>query len=87
MDTLQLAKEFSAMVVASHSPVELSDIIQKNRREPDLQVCHSHDYCDANMLMLAVFEDHGLDVEDEQNHVLWCEAWGIARKEEFFQKQ
>ena len=62
------------------------DIIICNRQEKEVGVCHSHDYCDANMLMLEVFEENNLNVEDEANHQLWNDVWDLAKQNEFFYK-
>ncbi|AQQ43298.1 hypothetical protein A8E81_10900 [Burkholderia cenocepacia] len=38
------------------------------------------------MLMLEVFEENNLSIEDESNHQLWNEVWDLAKKNEFFYK-
>ena len=56
-----------------------------NRAEPDLLSCHSHDYCDANMVMLEACKCIGVDVWNPDGTFndaateTWNEAWGIAR--------
>jgi hypothetical protein len=44
--------------------------------EPDANVCHSHDYCDANIVMATAFEEHDLDYRDSS---LWNEVWTLAK--------
>lgn len=86
MDKLAMAQSFSKKLVDNHRAEQIIDIIISNRHEDNVGVCHSHDYCDANMLMLEVFEENNLSIEDESNHALWNEVWDLAKKNEFFYK-
>ncbi|HDR9188651.1 TPA: hypothetical protein QDB51_002726 [Burkholderia vietnamiensis] len=86
MNKLEMAQLFSKKLVESHRAEQMMDIIISNRQEENEGVCHSHDYCDANMLMLEVFEENNLSIEDESNHALWNEVWELAKKNEFFYK-
>ncbi|MCA8452672.1 hypothetical protein LGN04_01910 [Burkholderia multivorans] len=52
MDKLAMAQSFSKKLVDNHRAEQIIDIIISNRHEDNVGVCHSHDYCDANMLML-----------------------------------
>lgn len=48
----------------------------------DPRICYSHDYCDANMVMLAAFEDavgRELNFDSDADLHLWEEAWDLAR--------
>ncbi|MGU4699207.1 hypothetical protein K6L09_21290 [Burkholderia cepacia] len=83
---LAMAQSFSKKLVEIHTPEQMVDIIISNRHEDNAGICHSHDYCDANMVMLEVFEENNLNVEDEANHAIWNEVWDIAKKNEFFYK-
>lgn len=83
---LAMAQSFSKKLVDCHTPEQMIDIIICNRQEKNTGVCHSHDYCDANMLMLEVFEENNLNVEDEANHQLWNDVWDLAKQNEFFYK-
>ncbi|HDR9192427.1 TPA: hypothetical protein QDB51_006612 [Burkholderia vietnamiensis] len=86
MDKLAMAQSFSKKLVECHRPEQIIDIILSNRQEESEGVCHSHDYCDANMLMLEVFEENNLSIEDDSNHALWGEVWDLAKENEFFYK-
>lgn len=62
---------------------ELAEIDRRNAAEPDQGVCHSHDFCDANMAMLEPFEaaTGTSPVEDttlDWPVRLWGAAWSIA---------
>ncbi|MDN7869816.1 hypothetical protein QZM26_10355 [Burkholderia multivorans] len=86
MNKLEMAQSFSKKLVDNHRAEQIIDIIISNRHEDNVGVCHSHDYFDANMLMLEVFEENNLSIEDESNHALWNEVWDLAKKNEFFYK-
>lgn len=44
--------------------------------------CASHEFCDANMVMLAAFENLGFtpDFENDQHVELWNSAWDVAKR-------
>jgi len=69
-------------------------IARLNRAEKVKGVCHSHDFCDANMSMHAALEECGFDVsalfsecdeKDEEGPIydLWNRAWDLAKKAQF----
>ena len=81
-----LAAAFSRTIREWLNARQLAAVRARNLRERDARVCHSHDFCDANMAMLAACESLGFDfmatVETDREkaaHALWNEAWGIAR--------
>lgn len=85
----QLADEFARCCNLWFSPTELAEIRRRNAT-PDYAgaVCATHDFCDANMIMLEAFEavvgrpmhmDGGESPEEQADHHLWNEAWAIAK--------
>lgn len=44
--------------------------------------CASHEFCDANMLMLEAFQNLGFepDLSNDQHVALWNDAWDVARR-------
>jgi len=51
-----------------------------NADETNPMVCHSHDFCDANMVMLAAFESEGLDIpETDEDERAWGLVWDRAK--------
>jgi len=97
--TIRLAKAFGAIVRESFSRRDFRQILDRNRRETNPGVCHTHDFCDANMLMEAAFiETMGrepllpcdsdgtaeTEARQEAECVLWSDAWAIAGAAEFF---
>lgn len=83
-----LAREFSQSLKSKISTDEMMDLVGKNRTEASLGICHSHDYCDANMVLHEVFLKHGMDIADEGGRERWGDAWdaawNLAKSKEFW---
>ncbi|AZO29374.1 hypothetical protein [Mesorhizobium sp. M1B.F.Ca.ET.045.04.1.1] len=91
-DKIKLARAFGELVQAELRPFQFREMCDANKAEPENSgVCHSHDYFDANMIMLEAFKatfgrepafmenpDHAADLE------LWNDAWAIAKAADFF---
>jgi hypothetical protein len=94
-DVKQLASKFSQVLNEWLTPEEMSEVRQRNDAEPkDSGICHSYDFCDANMAMFEAFEkvlnrkprivDEEASEEDrEWDTNLWSEAWTLAMKSGF----
>jgi hypothetical protein len=58
-------------------------ITSLNADEPDPGVCHSHDYCDANVIMdeafVVVFGRSSRACSD-RDAALWTRAWDLAKE-------
>jgi hypothetical protein len=97
-DTTRLAAAFAGLVrldLAKHLP----EIVRRNREDyAGGASCATHDFCDANMVMLAAFEDtfgreprfldgtNGDDAYSPDQYVdlhLWNNAWDMAREADF----
>ena len=83
----QIARDFTALLLSELGPEQLAEVAIRNSREPDQNICHSHDFVDANMVMHAAFMRHDINPSSaldngEQNQV-WNTAWGIAKKANF----
>lgn len=63
----------------------LAEVDRLNAAEPDDSFsCHTHDYCDANMVMLAAAESLGpFDIEKPDHMLRWSLAWDIAFRQGF----
>lgn len=59
----------------------LQQAIKDNASEKDSSICHSHDFCDANMAMLDAVKSLGSDLnfEDEKMMTIVNQAWGRAK--------
>ncbi len=63
--TEAMAAEFSAVLKTWLSPEEMQEVVCRNEGEHDPTICHSHDFCDANMATHEVLMSHGMVVTDE----------------------
>lgn len=80
----RLAREFSIRAREYLSMDEMEEVIKRNRTEEVPLVCHTHDFCDANMIMDAAMEKLGLRSKNEDvTNQLWSAAWDLAKKTEF----
>lgn len=68
-----LALEFSEGLHACLGADKMKEVVQRNRVETAPGCCHSHDFCDANMVLYEVFLRHGMDPATE-------EGMGAARR-------
>lgn len=78
-----LAARFVAILKGSLSSKQFAEMRRRNRDESSAGVCHSHDFCDANMLMAQAFSDLGYSTDydfgdDEAFTARWNEAWEHA---------
>ena len=78
---------FATLFLMREKGMQLAEVAIRNSREPDQNICHSHDFVDANMVMHAAFMRHDINPSSaldngEQNQV-WNTAWGIAKKANF----
>ena len=83
-----IAKAFCRELALDLTAEKLELARERNRAETSAGVCHTHDFCDANMTMQAAFVACGFvkdmdAVLDEQMHPLWNSAWDLARKADF----
>lgn len=84
-----IARLFAYEVVTRLSESELAAARELNRTEQLDYVCHTHDFCDANMLMDAAFvkcglvEDDGVEVVGPHLQPVWNTAWDVAKEAEF----
>ena len=78
--TLQLAERFLVRLTEELGETTYREACVRNAQEPTPGICHSHDFCDANMVMLAAFQDVGLDVPDadSDDQTLWNASWEMA---------
>lgn len=78
----QLAAEFSHQLADSMASHELQQVRIRNAAESDPAICHSHDFCDANQVMLDSFESlagREADVGSAADRAVMDAAWTIAR--------
>jgi hypothetical protein len=82
-DAATLARYFGEVIRQWLTPEEMASVIARNAVETDPHVCHSHDFCDANMAMLRAMAPEQFAPDDEEQTARINAAWDIARKGEF----
>lgn len=77
----ELARGFSRVLRKRLSPDELAECVRRNDSEANPGICHSHDFCDANMAMAEAWEL--LTSLPHCPEALWDAAWNIAKTSNF----
>lgn len=88
-NAVRLAEAFAKVLRYWLTKEQMAEVIKRNRAQPNKHICHSHDFCDANMAMLeaadnlwpGVFATFSSENEDAAN--FWSRAWAIAGESEF----
>jgi len=80
-----LAGAFVGTLCRWLGPDKIREVRLRNSKETDHDVCHSHDFCDANMAMDAAMSECGIDTDatdhnDDDFRALWTAAWNIAKE-------
>lgn len=82
-----LALEFSKGLRSYLTGAQMAEVVRLNDAEKSTGICHSHDYCDANIFLYEVFMKYGMNpVEDgglELWGALWDQAWNAAKASGF----
>ena len=87
-----VAKEFCEVMRQYLTPAEFALAVTLNAAETDEGVCHTHDFCDANMAMGEALENLGVEPlpegEGEEGMPewvcdLWNQSWTLAKKAGF----
>lgn len=77
----RLAVLFATVLGAWLEPEEFAEMRARNAKRDDANVCHSHDFCDANEAMAAAWVhafDCGPDMASDDDTALWNQAWQMA---------
>lgn len=85
MDILMLAADFAQEVRDALTQEQCALAVARNATPEYASACATHDFCDANMLMLAAMENQGADFDgDDQTQVDAINAaWDKARSSGF----
>lgn len=77
-----IARHFLRLLREDIGPDNYAEACVRNARETNDSICHSHDFCDANMTMQAAFGAVGrvAEVDDDADLELWGAAWALAFK-------
>ena len=88
-----VAAHFCRVLAEWLAPAQIAEAVALNRAE-HLGICHTADYCDANLAMSEAFARSGLpefavvdgDLTDAQRRIatgLWNAAWDLAKASQF----
>lgn len=73
-----LADFFDKLIRDELSESDYNEAVALNRDEENADICHTHDFCDANMVMAAAFEratGREIDLQSDADKALWNAAW------------
>lgn len=83
---MRVARQFAERVAEQVGPDEVDQIDARNLFEENRSVCHSHDFCDANVFMLeSIMDVTGVDAAatspmPEPVDQLWQAAWDTTKR-------
>lgn len=85
LNILKLAKDFATLLNDELSSENLAKVIALNAAETNTEICHSHDFCDPNQVMIdaMALQNVELDTQSEEQRVQMNLAWDIAKKARF----
>lgn len=73
-----LAVAFCDALFGTLTSDQMRQVVERNQAETNPGVCHSHDFCDANIVMHEVFMARGLDLSAEDCPPEWVDLWNRA---------
>jgi len=82
-----LASEYSREIINTIGKKDMLKVIQRNRNEPNEIICHSHDFCDSNQVMIDVFSDYmgrDLDLTNAVDFYLVNQSMDLAKASDFY---
>lgn len=84
-----LARAFSEVLSEWLTPEQRAQVVERNKAQSNPSICHSHDFCDANMAMDQAWKQtqgREVDMQSDEDLALWDAAWEIAKREGFWFK-
>lgn len=86
-----LAIKFSLLLIEDLGAETVAEAVKRNKTAEYADCCASHDFCDANMVMLAAVCSYGYTEDDVfendcDNEVqrMWNKAWDLAKANHFY---
>ena len=83
----QLAKKFSQLLCDEIGKFKVCRVNKRNYnakiRNSKTKVCHSHDFCDANEVMLKACRELDIGVNHE-DYGFQDKAWTLAKENQFY---
>lgn len=80
--TVMLAKKFVDLLMVEIGAKNFVEVLYRNAKPEYKDACASHDFCDANMVMLTAWEALGygeMDANSPADASVWNGAWNIAK--------
>lgn len=86
--TRRLSCKFSELLaeVVTRYDGSIEEVVRRNRDEAEPGICHSHDFCDANVVMEMAFVQtlsREPDLSSDRDTKLWNDAWNEAKRNGF----
>ena len=90
----EIARAFAAILAEEIGAANLAEAVRRNSEDGADQsehICHSHDFCDANMCMDEALREHGVvmfadgEMPDETVD-LFNAAWTLAKRNAFWSR-
>lgn len=85
--TEQLARQFSAGLLAEIGAENLAQAVEINANSSNPNACATHDFCDANQTMIDALEtlaSQPLALDDDNQSGLINVAWDLANAQRFY---
>ena len=82
----KLADRFIREMRSTLSVAQLQKVDARNAKQTDSGICHSHDFCDANEVMLEAWESlttTDFSLQNKAHVAKWNGAWDMAKKQGF----
>jgi hypothetical protein len=81
----KLAMQFSRELHGQLTSKQMREVLRRNREEASTDICHSHDFLDANEVMYAAWKQViGRDTDfGDADTALWNAAWDLAKQYDF----
>jgi hypothetical protein len=73
-----LANDFDIRIKTALGDVDYTLAIEENATETNPGICHTHDHCDANVVMAEAFKHvagYEIDLQSSYDAQLWNDAW------------
>ena len=76
--TQAIGAKFGFILLAEIGAANFEAVATLNAAEKNPEICHSHDFCDANEVMAEAFAavvGRSIDLQSDADSELWSEAW------------
>lgn len=81
IDQDKLSERFIELLVKEIGDESFGEVVRRNADRSHASVCHSHDFCDANMVMAVAWHEtvgRHFEFDSESQAAHWSRAWALA---------